>query len=289
MTRIEGGTSDAIVKAPAKINIGLHIMGLRPDGYHEIRTILQQIALSDEILLWDAPDFSLSLTCTLPDLPTDERNLCIRAAGLLRRKTGCRRGVRLHLRKNIPLGAGLGGGSSDAAVTLKTLNDRWKTGLDKVALKELAVELGSDVPFFLEGGCCIASGRGELLERIDPLIDSPIVLVCPDISVSTGWAYKNIENYRLTSKRENIIFRNCFKWNFSDPMVRNALTNDFEPLLYAHYPTLSAIKQALLDCGAFYASLSGSGSSLYGVFDSLENARRAAQQLSAHGRIFLLE
>ena len=289
MVVYRGGTPGEKVKAPAKINVGLHILGVRPDGYHEIWTILQQINLADELLLLDTPDFSLSLTCNRPDIPVNEDNLCLKAARLLQRETGCRKGVKIHLHKNIPVGAGLGGGSSDAAATLTALNQMWGTGLGKAKLRTLAEKLGSDVPFFLEGGCCIASGRGEVLKKIDRVIKNPMVLVCPNIQISTSWAYKNIKNYRLTSKKENIIFQSSFKKDISDPQIRNILSNDFETPVFEHYPTLKEIKETLLECGAYYASLSGSGSSVYAAFYSSEEARTASQRIHVEGSVHYLE
>ena len=289
MTISDGGTVAVGVKAPAKINVGLHILGLRPDGYHEIRTVLQQINLADEILLEDAPDLSLSLTGDRRDLPAGEKNLCMKAALLLRRRTGCPKGARIKLNKVIPIGAGLGGGSSDAAATLKALNQMWQTGLDQPTLMDLAAELGSDVPFFIAGGCCLAMGRGEILTQIDPIIRDQIVLICPNLRISTARAYENIGNYRLTSQMENIIFQNSLRKDLSNPEFYNTLTNDFESLVFAHYPVLEKLKKTLLMRGAYYSSLSGSGSALYGVFASSEKAKRASEEIQIKGKIYLLE
>lgn len=283
-------TAPAIrVVAPAKINVGLRILGQRSDGYHEIWTILQQINLADEIVLQSAPDFSLSLRCDDPRVPVGGQNLCLRAAHLLREETGCAEGALIDLKKLIPVGAGLGGGSSDAAAALRGLNQLWNTALDDHSLQKLAAKLGSDIPFFVQGGCCIATGRGELLQGIKKVVNDPIVLVCPDVEISTEWAYKNIKKYNLTSERESIIFQDSFVENLSDPAIKRLLTNDFESLVFDHYPSLLALKESLLDCGAYFSSLSGSGSSLYGVFSTIDDARKASKKLRSGARIYLLE
>ncbi|MFH1862114.1 MAG: 4-(cytidine 5'-diphospho)-2-C-methyl-D-erythritol kinase, partial [bacterium] len=146
-----------VYEAKAKVNVGLRILGQRPDGYHEIWSILQEINLTDEIWMQDASDLSFSLTCNQKKLPTDDQNLCIRAAKLLHQVTGYPRGVALRLVKRIPIGAGLGGGSSDAAAVLKGLNELWQLSLSQDELLELASQLGSDVPFFIMGSCCVAT------------------------------------------------------------------------------------------------------------------------------------
>jgi 4-diphosphocytidyl-2-C-methyl-D-erythritol kinase len=277
------------VRAPAKVNVGLRVFGMRPDGYHQIWTILQEIDLADEILLWESPDLSLMVTPELPNIPTDESNLVIKAANILRQQTGCRQGVRIHLRKNIPAGAGLGGGSSDAAAVLRGLNLLWGLNLDNDTLSSMAAKLGSDVPFFLRGGCCEATGRGEILQQIPPMIRGPVVLICPEISVSTSWAYKNIEKYHLTKGIENIIFQNYIAKQLSDPAVASCFINDFEPLVFNFHPSLKTLKQAILESGAYYASLSGSGSAIYGVFESHAAASKASQKIKTQGQVFVLK
>lgn len=284
----DGGIGQIRIGAPAKINVGLKILGRRPDNYHEIWTILQQIDLEDEIVLQDELDLSFSLETDLTGIPDNDDNLCMQAARLLRRETGTKRGAHIHLKKRIPAGAGLGGGSSDAAATLKALNQLWELGWDDNTLRKMASQLGSDVPFFISGGCCIATGRGEKLQAIDRVINDPILLICPSETVSTTWAYKNIKNYHLTSNRENIIFHGSISKKLYTSSTIKTLTNDFEPLVFVHYPLLKDIKEELLVKGAYYASLSGSGSSLFGVFFSAEEAIAASEQMSYEGQFFVL-
>jgi len=279
-----GGKSEIKLKAHAKINVGLRIGGRRADGYHEIWSILQEIDLRDEISLREAPDFVFSAAGETSDLPVDDQNLCVRAARLLQAETGCRRGAHLELDKRIPIGAGLGGGSSDAASVLKGLNRLWGLGLNQAALIELAGQLGSDVPFFILGGCCVATGRGEILRKIDPIIRDALIVIAPKVHIDTAWAYKNIKNYRLTSKLENIKLMDLKKAD-----VLRLLGNDFEPLVFSRHPALGVLKERLLQAGAYYASLSGSGSSIYGVFHSEESARRAFDEFQVEGRKYLLK
>jgi 4-diphosphocytidyl-2-C-methyl-D-erythritol kinase len=276
------------VTARAKINLGLRINGLRPDGYHEISSVFQEIDLADKIDLHEIPSSRLALTCDQPDLPADESNLCLKAARLLRDTTGCQRGVQMELTKRIPLGAGLGGGSSDAAAVLLGLNRLWELNLDQNTLLDLAAKLGSDVPFFIYGGCCLVGGRGEELRKIDPLVTGSMVMVTPNIHISTVWAYKNIENYRLTSRQDFIKLQVYFQLEHSEALFREYFRNDFEPIIFAHYPVLQEFKEALLQTGAWYASLSGSGAALYGLYHDDQTAQIARDHLAAWGPTFLI-
>ncbi|TKJ40385.1 4-(cytidine 5'-diphospho)-2-C-methyl-D-erythritol kinase [candidate division LCP-89 bacterium B3_LCP] len=278
--------SELQISTPAKINIGLRIFGRRDDGYHEIWSILQPIDLFDEIILQDVPDFSISMSCDSDVVPCDAQNLCVKSAKLLQEYTQCERGVHIHLTKNIPVGAGLGGGSSDAAATLAGLNLLWNTKLASSTLMELAAQIGSDVPFFLMDSTCIATGRGERLRKINRIVSDPIVLICPAINVSTAWAYKNMKKFSLTSETESINFQDSLASNVLDN--QQLLVNDFEEVVFARYPVLSAHKYNLLQNGAYYASLSGSGSSLYGIFNTIGEARKAAEELKNNIIIYIL-
>ncbi len=285
----QGGKAELRIQARSKINLGLHIKGLRPDGYHEIWSILQEIRQpADELILRETPDFSLSLACDHPDLPIDQSNLCLRAAQALREHTNYPRGALIHLSKRIPLGAGLGGGSADAAAVFKGLNQLWGLGLDQETLLKLAASIGSDVPFFILGGCCVATGRGEVLQKIEPVIQDQVLLVCPPEQVSTVWAYKNIENYHLTQGKENVIFFGSEQCSSRAEFYKQ-FSNDFEPLVFAHYPQLGKIKERLMAEGAVFASLSGSGSTVYAIFQHEEEAQRVARSLPGEYQIYLIE
>src|SRR5437867_6634005 len=179
------------IRAYAKINLGLRILRKREDGYHEIETVFHRVNIFDEIRL--SPSTGISLTCNDPDIPVNDDNLCMRAASALRDKYAVGKGVHIELKKTIPAGAGLGGGSSDAASTLLGLNQLWKLHLDRENLEPLALRIGSDIPYFLHEGSAYATGRGEKLEDIGIDIPCWIVLVYPKIQISTAWAYQNVQ------------------------------------------------------------------------------------------------
>ncbi len=285
---VYGGTPNLILEAPAKINVGLRIVGKRPDGYHEIWSVLQEIDLCDEIALWDAPDFSFLLEGDSQGVPTGGTNLCLRAARSLQEASGHQGGARIRLRKVIPVGAGLGGGSSDAAAVLKGLNQLWETGFTRDELSRLGAQLGSDVPFFITGGCCLATGRGEIIKPLETPLQDPLVLVCPDVFISTEWAYKNIKNYHLTLAQDDIIFQGSWREILSRFPEQDFFVNDFEPVVFNAYPDLEKIRDALRDAGAYFVSLSGSGSALFGLFREWERACEAAEKLALRWRTYCL-
>ncbi|MBI2461374.1 MAG: 4-(cytidine 5'-diphospho)-2-C-methyl-D-erythritol kinase [Candidatus Rokubacteria bacterium] len=178
------GPRSLVLRASAKVNLALEVLGRRPDGYHEIATVLQAIDLSDRLVLEDA-DGGIELRCDTPAIPTDRQNLAWRAADLLRRAAGVARGVRIRLWKRIPVAAGLGGGSSDGAAVLYGCNRLWRLGWDTARLATLATELGMDVPFFLRGGRALATGRGEILRPLPPAPGLTLVIVNPGVPLPT--------------------------------------------------------------------------------------------------------
>lgn len=241
--------------ARAKINLFLEITGKRADGYHLLSIVFQTISLADELTFSPAGD--LSLTCSDPTLPTDERNLVMRAALRMREHLKEPRGARIHLEKRVPMGAGLGGGSSDAAAVLKALPKLWHRKIGTSELQRLAVGLGADVPFFLKGGLCRATGIGERLTPLKPLVKTWLVLVYPGFGVSTKEAYAKVKlPYLKRSARLD--------------QVRQTLFNRFEELVFPDHPELPRLKRQLLDAGATAALMSGSGSSVFGLVPSKE-------------------
>jgi len=189
------------IRAHAKINWDLCILGRRPDGYHEIDTVMVSIDLADRLTIEPADE--LSMTCSDPALPCDDTNLVMRAAKALAQASGARQGARIHLEKHVPAGGGLGGGSSDAAAVLAALNNLWRTGFSRERLNELAAQLGSDIGFFLWGGWCRCGGRGE---RVEPLEDSaawprlPVLLIIPPFSAPTPLVYKHLNAVPLAKE-----------------------------------------------------------------------------------------
>ena len=266
------------MKAFAKINWFLSVFGKRADGYHDISSLMQCVDLCDTLLFEDSD--ALEIVSDIPDLPL-EKNLVFRAAGLMCEAAGGRRGAKITLTKNIPLAAGMGGGSSDAAATLAGLDRLWRTNLGADRLREMGVAIGSDVPFFIDTVYALAEGRGE---RIRPLQGAPelsLLLVNPRISISTAWAYRACQ-IGLTKKPVDIkLF--CQTLARKDFIaLRSMLANDLESAVVSSYPEIGGIKEKLYQLGASAAAMSGSGSTVFGVFRSDEEARCASGHMGAN-------
>lgn len=265
------------VPAYAKINLGLRILGKRADGYHELETFFLQIDLADRLFFEKTAGSGLALTCNQPDLPVDASNLCTRAYQLLCETTSHSFGVRLHLEKNIPAGAGLGGGSSDAAVTLIALNRLFELQLSKDRLYQLATQLGSDVPFFLTGGLCRGRGRGEILEAHEELPELGILVVTPPVAVSTAWAYKNYNKLGLTKTEKYRKLPSSSIGQLTDDELAEVCQNDLEIAVFEKYEELAAIKAQLQRSGAIVSSMTGSGSAMFGLFRTQQEAQGRKQ------------
>jgi 4-diphosphocytidyl-2-C-methyl-D-erythritol kinase len=259
------------VHAHAKINLGLRVLAKRKDGYHNIDTLFAEVDLADELTIKARKDGEIHVSGL--DVP-DEKNSIFQAAWLLQQLSEEAVGVDITVEKKIPMEAGLGGGSSDAAVTLKALNKIWKLKLEEKRLEHLAIKLGADAPFFIRGGVQRGRGIGERLSPIDwpKGLAKNVVIVVPAIPVSTKWAYEYIELPK--------------KWVEFEP---GDLTNDFEKLLFPRLPLLKNIKMMLKRHGASEASLSGSGSAIYGLFKSKKTAKEAATKLGKYGEVFVTQ
>lgn len=269
------------LRAYAKINLGLRILARRPDGYHDIETIFHQINLYDEIELTQS-EGGIHCITSGADI-AEETNLCVRAARLLQSATGASHGVTIQLTKRIPIGAGLGGGSADAAATLRGLNILWGLRLSDADLRQLAAQLGSDVPFFILGGTALGTGRGEILEPLELSIPYWIVVCIPQVHVSTAWAYSQVSPARERNITSVGTFRRDGIFDFT------MLQNDFEPVVFRAYPEIAALKEELLRRGAVCALMSGSGSSVFGLFSDEQQARRAERELSRSYTVSLTE
>ncbi|MCU0454308.1 MAG: 4-(cytidine 5'-diphospho)-2-C-methyl-D-erythritol kinase [Bacteroidetes bacterium] len=261
--------------APAKVNLGLEILRRRPDGYHELETIFYRIGLADSIELHDRQQGS-TMECSDPALSTGEDNLCLRAVAAMRHATGIERGIHVVLHKRIPTGAGLGGGSSDAAAVLRGLNARWAVGLSDRHLKEIASSLGSDVPAFIGGPLSFGAGRGEILQDLPPRFPYWLVCVTPPLSVSTAWAYGHL---RLLSKTEHQPLRDRFLGALPDlSALSKVLTNDFEGSVLEAQPAIAEVKRELQAAGCSLTLMSGSGSSVFGLTADRETAEATARR-----------
>jgi 4-diphosphocytidyl-2-C-methyl-D-erythritol kinase len=269
------------LSSPAKVNLLLRIVGKRDDGYHDIETVLQTIELSDQVRLRRA-GHEIALTCDDPPLPPDRTNLAHRAASILLAHANTHCGIHIHLQKRIPVGAGLGGGSSNAATVLVGLTHLLDLSIPRSELIELAGTIGSDVPFFIEGGTTWATGRGDILH---PLPSPPplwLVIVYPGYPISSGWAYRMV---RKVSEKLPLLYRevrDAFEGG-DVTEIGTLLMNDFEPVVYEHYPALAALKGDLTGQGAVAACLSGSGSSLFALVEDEVTAHRLAEKMVVRG------
>ncbi len=257
------------VRSFAKINLALAVLGKRPDGFHEIRTVFQSIDLHDEILLYGASGFQLECE-GLPDV-APEQNLVWKAAIALARLTRHTGGARIILRKRIPVGAGLGGGSSNAAATLLGLCRLWKLELEASELISLASGLGSDVSFFLRGGTALGIGRGEEIYPLPPMAPGHLVVVYPGIQVSTTEAYRRLSLELTSGEAATKIQGFCGRLCDGASYVAG-IFNDFEAAILPAYPAVREAKSFLSDRGAVAVMLSGSGSSVFGFFLDEESA-----------------
>jgi len=260
-------------KSFAKINLGLEVVGNRADGYHDIRTLFQTISLADELVFEPAPDGVLHLAGDDPSVAWDETNLVHRAARLLREKTGTDQGVRILVKKNVPAGRGLGGGSSNAAATLLGLNRMWGLGLDAPGLAGLARRLGADVPFFLHGGLCLGKDIGDRLTRLPDFAPLPCLLVFPPFPISTASIYAGIAPALTSARKISKIMRFLKSGDFG------LLENDLEHVIFRAHPELESWKRFFRERGAILSQVSGSGSAVYGLFADAESALEAQMRL----------
>jgi 4-diphosphocytidyl-2-C-methyl-D-erythritol kinase len=256
-------------KAPAKTNLFLHVLRKRADGYHDISSLMQKITLYDELTFTLKP-VGISLDCPGSDLPTSEDNLVFRAAQSIFAYANYPSGVEIKLTKKIPLAAGLGGGSSDAATTLMALNEICSLGLKKRELMMLGAKLGADVPFFIFGNTALASGIGDELKAVKNIPELNFVLINPQFSLSTKTVYDNL-NLRLTREKINYSIPRFFALG---DVIRE-LHNDLEEVSLKLHPELNNLKQILLCHGALGALMSGSGPTVFGIFPDEKSAKKA--------------
>ncbi len=297
-------------RAYAKINLGLYIGPRRADGFHELATVYQTIDMCDTIRISAGAGTGIEIRCKHPLVPQDESNTCWRAAERVMRVLKQRRRVVVYIEKNLPVQGGLGAGSSDAAAAMLALEREIGTPLSPQDKLAIAAEIGSDVPLFLIGGTVLGGGRGERVAPLPDLPPLPLVIATPAAGVSTPQAFASwdalmtAEQAELTgappASRIDVFSRELFAWLAGSlsgvpvkdrdraetpllDLVRAGIENDFERVVFPQYPELREVKRVLEREGARYASLSGSGSALYGVFDTPEAAERASIALKAKG------
>jgi 4-diphosphocytidyl-2-C-methyl-D-erythritol kinase len=285
------------IRAPAKVNLTLRVVGRRVDGYHLLDTVMVPVSLYDDLEIRKVPGTTKSQTvarpmiqviCSNPHVPRGPENLAYRAAELVLREAKIKQPVEIKIHKRIPIGAGLGGGSSDAAATLNGLNRLLKLKLSAKKLARMGLKLGADVPFFVHGRAARARGIGERLQSLCGLPPLWLVIVYPGFPVSTGWVYRNLPR-KLTIPGLN----NSIKTRLKDVGdVGALLINDLEAITLNRYPKIAIIKKKLLRAGATASLMSGSGSSVFGTFRSNRKAREAFRMISAEedgSQVFLVK
>jgi 4-diphosphocytidyl-2-C-methyl-D-erythritol kinase len=266
------------VRIPAKINLHLQVLGTRPDGYHELRTLLQSVDLFDELVAEEAPEGTLELSVEPPGEVTDgDDNLVLRAARSLRRISGRQCGARIELSKRIPVGGGLGGGSADAAAALVLLDRLWSLGLDGLTLYETAAGLGSDVPFFLEGGLALGVGRGDEVYPLPDIGPLGVIVATPGIQIVTADVYRRIPPRLTWARHADTVY--AFSAGLAQRLRWETMVNDLEPVVLAGWQGLDELLAELKQTKPLRAAVSGSGSAVFAVYGDRESACRAGSGL----------
>jgi 4-diphosphocytidyl-2-C-methyl-D-erythritol kinase len=269
------------IKTPAKINIGLSIISKREDGYHNLETIFYPINLWDELTVRE--DNKFVLVTTNPQLNSEQNNTIIKAKELISKLTGIEIKVKVTLNKRMPIGAGMGGGSSDGAAALILFNKFYDLKLSNKVLFSLALKIGSDAPFFIEPKPKFGSSRGEIFESIRLIIDKPILIVNPGIHISTSWAFSRIRP-KMPETHLNQIELGGHN-NLSS--FKNTIVNDFEPFVFESYPEIKEIKDKMYDLGAEFSLMTGSGSTVFGIFPDISTTQTALLKFPANYFTFI--
>ena len=266
-------------KAYAKINISLDVIGKRTDGYHEMLMVMQSVTLCDDISIQLCQNAKSSAECNLHFVPGDERNLAVRAANRFFERAGIENvGAHISIKKNIPVGAGMAGGSTDAAAVIRGLNRLTGAGLSGKELHELAAGIGSDVAFCISGGTQLASGRGEVLSPLPSLPDCSIVICKPEFSISTPELFRKLDSVKLRCHPDTAGICTALERGDLGGIVRR-MYNVFEDVPDRRHAAISDIKSVLLDNGALGAVMTGTGSAVFGIFDDDATARKACEKL----------
>jgi len=263
----------------AKINLSLRILGKRDDGFHELCTIFQTVSLHDKLTF--SEDSELILTSDTKKIPLDERNLIIKAAKLLKEKYGTKLGAKINLEKNIPAPGGLGGGSSNAAIALLGLSKLWEIEINFASLLELGKLLGSDVPFFFYGGTAIGTGRGADIIRREEINENNMLIVTPRVDVSTAAAFGRLNAAHLTNNSSKSILQICRYEAESMLLQQLLMKNDFEEIVFKLEPEIKRVKKSLVSSGAKIALMSGSGASVFAIFENEMQLQSAFHNLQS--------
>lgn len=266
-----------VKKAYAKINLGLDVIGRLPNGYHEVKMIMQTVGIYDVLTLEKIPE-GIMVTTDNGELPTDENNLIYKSAKLMLDRYHLSGGVKIHLEKNIPIAAGMAGGSTDAAATFIGMNELFEIGATQEALRELGVKVGADVPYCIMGGTALAEGIGEVLSPLPAPKDCYLLIAKPDINVSTKYVYEHLDAEGVEKHPDIDGMIQALKQESLDGVIER-LGNVLETVTVKKYPIIQDIKQIMLENGAEGSLMSGSGPTVFGIFKEEEKAKKALQIL----------
>ena len=279
------------VKALAKINLGLDVVRRREDGYHEVKMIMQTIHLFDRVQLKKKKEAEVTLRTNLSFLPVDENNLAYRAAEMLRTEFDIKEGVEINLEKHIPVAAGMAGGSTDGAAVLYAMNEMFELGLSKQMLMDRGVKLGADVPYCIMRGTALAEGIGEKLTQLPPMVKCPVLIAKPQISVSTRYVYEHLQLSGQSVHPD--IDKLVEKIKEKDlEQIGAAMGNILETVTIPEHPEIEAIKSCMIKAGAVNAMMSGSGPTIFGLYATREEAKRATEAVREQGiarQVFVTE
>ena len=270
------------VKALAKINLGLDVVRKREDGYHEVKMVMQTIHLFDRLEMKKTQADEITITTNLTFLPTNENNLVYKAAKLLKDEFSIKDGIHVKLHKHIPVAAGMAGGSTDAAAVLYGMNSMFELGLSKGELMQRGVKIGADVPYCVMRGTALAEGIGEKLTALPPMVKCPVLIAKPQISVSTKFVYENLKlNEGIVHPDIDTLVSDIEAKDL--PKIAADMGNILETVTIPNYPVIAQIKDLMKDQGALNAMMSGSGPTVFGLFDTEETAVRAYEKMRKSG------
>lgn len=266
-------------KAYAKINLGLDVLGVLPNGYHEVKMVMQTVGIYD-VLIFEKASGGIVITTDSGELPTNEDNLIYKAAKLLFDKYGVAEGVRIHLEKHIPIAAGMAGGSTDAAATLKGINELFELGCDEEELKTIGVKIGADVPYCVMGGTALAEGIGEKLTALTPAPDCYLLVAKPDINVSTKYVYEHLDALESYEHPDIDGMVRAIEEGKLNGVVER-MGNVLQDVTIPAHPIIETLKERMLELGAAGSMMSGSGPTVFGIFTKEEEAQSAYEQMVA--------
>jgi 4-diphosphocytidyl-2-C-methyl-D-erythritol kinase len=271
------------IKARAKINLSLDVLGKREDGYHDVRMIMQSISLHDKVFLETLDERCIKVSCDKRWVPSNSDNIAYKAAAVLMDKYNISKGLSIKIVKKIPVAAGLAGGSADAAAVLRGMNELFSLNLKNDELMQLGKSVGADIPFCIKGGTMLAEGIGEVLTDIKPLKNVNIVLVKPRISVSTAWVYKNLDIGKITSRPDTDFLISLIEKNDIQNLAKN-MVNVLEAVTINKHGVINEIKDKLVRLGALGSMMSGSGPTVFGIFENRTAAEKAYDIISRNNR-----